>query len=67
MIALEPSFAVKVTATEYAAEVQVVVDGDASPVPDKLIVTPVSHAPVMVTPVPPSVLAAGDEIVITGA
>ena len=57
----------KVTATEYAADVQVVVAGDESPEPERLTVSPVSHAPVIVTPDTASVFAAGDEIVSTGA
>ena len=62
-----PSPPVKVTATEYAADVHVVVDGEESPEPDRLTVSPVSQAPVIVTPDMASVLAAGDEIVMAGA
>ena len=57
----------KVTATEYAAEVHVVVDGEESPEPERLTVSPVSQAPVIVTPDIASVFSAGDEMVTAGA
>ena len=67
VIVLVPSVPVKTMAWEKLPPRQVVVDGDARPLPERSTVNPFSQVPVMVSPVFASVFAAGVEKAKVGA